>query len=127
MKRQYHHFSTWEDWRDGQYRQSPGDSSEMIISRAARLLSDPVMLKAYMRLVAANWQFSSLQNMTNRNRNRQAWLGQAACSLAVGASEDMTKAAWRTLTAAEQIEANEVADTVILEWENKYAEKETRN
>jgi len=117
MKRIFHSFENWEDWKDGQYRQAPGDCNEYIIERAARVLSNPPLLKLCMSHVASSWKHASEQNLSNRSRNRQAWLGQASCSWIVGASEDMTKAAWHRLSLAEQQAANAVADEVIHEWE----------
>jgi hypothetical protein len=74
-----------------------------------------------MSMVADGWKYSAEVNLSNRNRNRQAWLGQASCCLIVGAPEDLTKQAWHTLTAAEKIAANAVADEVIAAWERRYA------
>ena len=116
MTRVYHHYEKWEDWKDGMYRLDL-EAQEHITLRAARLLSDPALLGIAMRHVIRGWPHSSAVNLSNRSRNRQAWLGQASCSLICGATEDLTKAAWHRLSHAEQLAANQVADEVIAEWE----------
>lgn len=99
-----------------------------LIQKARDLLSDPERLLKSMRIVAHQWPNSAEVNLTNRGRNRQAWLGQAACALESGAPESLTKAAWRQLTESQRIEANKVADIVINEWEViRNAEEAIRN
>lgn len=117
MKRIFHHYQHWEDWKDGLYRQSLSDAEAIIVDRAARLLANPDSLRVAMEHVAMNWKHAAEVNLTNRSRNRQAWLGQAACCFVCGAPEDLTKQAWHMLSMAEKIAANAVADGVIAAWE----------
>lgn len=121
MKRVFHHYEKWEDWREGIYSANAPDPDETLSSRAARLLSDPIMLGVAMRRAVERWPISAEVNLSNRSRNRQAWLGQAACCLVVGAPEVFTSAGWRRLSLAEQEAANLVADEVIAEWEAAHA------
>lgn len=118
MKRIFHHYEKWEDWKDGLYRRTLTPAEDTIVSRAARLLRTPVMLKYAMTHCAFQWGHAADVNLSNSSRNRQAWLGQAACCYVVGASESLTKAAWHRLSTAEQDEANKVADYVIALWED---------
>lgn len=127
MKRIYHHYEKWEDWRDGLYAQSLDTADEMVTLRAARLLSDPLLLRIAMNRAVEKWPHSAEQNMSNRNRNRQAWLGQAACCLVCGTPEHLTKAAWHRLSLAEQTEANCIADTIISDWDSNYAKEKIRH
>lgn len=117
MKRIFCHYEKWEDWRDGLYRKTLDKAEEILVSRAARLLCDTHSLLKSMRDVVERWPNASAVNLSNRSRNRQAWLGQAACCFVCGAPEDLTKTAWHRLTGAEQIAANAIADQVIAEWE----------
>lgn len=127
MKRIYHHFEKWEDWRDGLYATRINTADEILTIRAARLLSDPVMLDIAMAKAVLLWRNSAEQNLSNKNRNRQAWLGQAACCITCGAPEHLTKAAWHRLSLAEQMAANAVADKILSEWDSIYAKKKTRH
>ena len=70
--------------------------------------------------VIDNWKYETEQFLSNQNSNRQAWLGQAACCLAHGASESETRTAWNKLSINQMEQANLIADSVILEWENRY-------
>jgi hypothetical protein len=116
LKRVYHHYSKWEDWKDGLY--SPREEKTTIKKRVIRLLASPSLLLLAMRTVVVVWPFSSEVNLSNRSRNRQAWLGQSAACFVCGANEDTTKSAWRSLSLAEQDSANAIADKVIAEWES---------
>ena len=117
MKRIYHPYDKWEDYKHGLF-----GADEQQTTGAAKLLATPEKLHAAMTHVSRNWKHAAEVNMTNRSRNRQAWLGQAACCYACGANEDTTKRAWRGLTDTERTEANAVADVVIIEWESYYQE-----
>jgi len=94
---------------------SPSD--EELISNAVQLLSNSDLLYLQMSRAVREWCNSGEMNMSNRSRNRQAWLGQAACSIAYGVPENLTKIAWRSLTPEVRSRANAVADMVISEWE----------
>jgi hypothetical protein len=119
MRRIYHHFERWEDWRDGLYRLSvDSNADEILTDRAARLLADPDSLSAMMHAVE-EYKCSAEVNLSNKRRNRQAWLGQAACCFVCGAPESLTKSAWHRLSPAEQDAANAVADKVIAMWEDR--------
>lgn len=121
MKRIFHHYEKWEDWRDGLYRLSVNiDAEEILITRAARLLADPELLLIAMTRVIDEWKVSAEVNLSNPSRNRQAWLGQSACCLLCGAPEDLTKQAWHRLSQGERDYANAIADRVISKWEDRY-------
>lgn len=122
LRRVYYHYSYWEDHAHGMFQITKGDNNN-IIKDAAALLNDPDKLLEAMRHVAFKWKHSAEMNLSNRNRNRQAWLGQASCCYAVEAPEELTKRAWGTLTTKERDTANGVADKVIVEWEERYNAK----
>jgi hypothetical protein len=120
IKQKYHHYEKWEDFKQGMYKLVSRRNNNDLIKGARLLLMNESKLYAAMKHVAFEWSFASDQNMTNRNRNRQAWLGQAACCYSTGATEDMTKQAWHLLSEKEKNRANAVADKIILEWEEHY-------
>jgi hypothetical protein len=72
-----------------------------------------------MEKVTAEWVYSCDQNMTNPSRNKQAFLGQSACCLELGATELEVRTAWGMLTEQERVAANKVADRVSNKWENE--------
>lgn len=123
MKRIYHRYEKWEDYRHQMYCDDLDDSS---VDAAIAVLSNPIVLKDAMMYVAENWKNSAELNLSNTSRNRQAWLGQAACCWLVHSSERSTKEAWNLLDEEMRIIANQVADQVIEFWEKNYAKKNTR-
>lgn len=121
IARIYHHHERWEDYAAGQYALRYADKTVGIES-SAWLLSEPVELYAAMSAVCREWPNASEHNLTNREQNRQAWLGQAACCFKFGVPDFVVKSAWHTLTEAQQQAANAVADQVMNEWEASRAE-----
>lgn len=122
MLRVFLPYTDWEAFHAGLFNLTFTGSD---VDNSAELLKNPELLREQMEESTYAWPNSSLHNLTNESQNRQAWLGQAACCLHHGASEDATKAAWRTLTIEEQTLANQVADEVILKWEGEYANAKT--
>lgn len=96
----------------------PNSARQEAIDAAADLLRDAARLKTAMLDVITDWNVSTAVNLSNRSRNRRAWLGQAACCLLCGATEEETKLGWHQLTASEQAAANAIADDCIGLWES---------
>jgi hypothetical protein len=118
IRRQFYHYTLWEDWRAGLYRM-PRASEQGDAVYAASLLAMADDLRRAMYGVIDVWEVSSAVNLSHVARNRQAWLGQAACCYAVGVPELTTKFGWHLLTESLQAEANAVADEVIAAWEER--------
>jgi hypothetical protein len=62
-------------------------------------------------------------NLTEPSMNRQAWIGHAACYLAIDCPEYITREAWGKLSDRQRDEANAQADRAILQWEQRYAQE----
>lgn len=120
MDRVYFHFKDWEDREFGMYETTCFMDEQKMIQDCVQLLNCPSWLWECMTFVTHNWPNSTAQQLTNIHRNRQAWLGQAACCFAHGAPEYITKKAWNLLSDVYQRKANDVADDVIMDWEQKY-------
>lgn len=121
LERIYHRFELWEDNRYGMYEKTCFMDDHQMMIDCQVLLSCPEWLYEAMSQVTHSWFHSSEHNLSNSNRNRQAWLGQAACCIVHGAPEYLTKLAWHRLTAKQQAAANAVADEVIEVWEIKHS------
>jgi hypothetical protein len=115
MKVDFRPYTEWEDWQAGMYRDVSREEEERLTAAAASLLSDPHRLASAMREVTTEWKNSSEANLHEPPNNR-AWLGQAACAFAENVPEQLTRAAWGTITDAERMQANRIADRVIDEW-----------
>lgn len=123
MNQIFHNYKTWEDYKFGMYENIAFMDDEPLIRQCIDVLSCPEWLWECMTFVSHNWRFSAEQNLTNLSRNRQAWLGQASCCWINGAPEYITKLAWNRLTEKQQNKANQVADEVIKDWEEKYSKR----
>lgn len=119
MKPVFYRYELWECHKMRMYHPQVTPQG---VTCSYDLLRDLERLYRAMDYVANHWKYSATMNLSNRSRNRQAYLGQAACCWLVHSTEDETKIAWRRLTAEEQKLANDVADRVIEEWEASYAE-----
>ncbi len=120
MKRIYHRYEVWEDWRAGMWRQSlPADEEAVILARAVEFTGDAKLYGAFMMRVVKSWPFSTEHNLTNTSLNRQAWVGHAAASLAIGAPEYVTRKAWWMLTEQQRRKANRRADSAIRKFEER--------
>lgn len=120
IERVYHPFSEWEDFKMGMYEKTCYMDDEMMVQASMNTLSCKELLWECMQFVSHNWGRSAEHNLTNHHRNRQAWLGQAACCFIDGAPEYLVKEAWNRLSEGQREEANAVANEVIAEWEWKY-------
>jgi hypothetical protein len=65
------------------------------------------------------WKISCEENLTNKNQNRVAYIGQACCCLIHGVPELITKQAWKQIPIDIQIKANKVAEKIIKIYESQ--------
>lgn len=119
-------FIYWEDYRNGMYDypNSEEEKGEQI-TNAIKVLSDKNLFDEVCKSVLTEWKISSKVNLTNISCNRQAWLGQAACSYKFQITETCTRIAWGLLSEQQRIEANLIADKWIKIFEKNY-ERENR-
>lgn len=76
--------------------------------------------EAMMRVIS-EWPNSCLHNLSGAWQNRKAWIGHAACAIAIECPEDIVREAWGHLTEQQQVLANAEADKAIKEWECRNA------
>ena len=120
MKKVYHHFSKWEDFKCGFYRNVEPKQKKFFSEMSYALLKSPGDLRIAMLDVVRGWKYSTEEMLTNASINRRAWLGQAACAYFCRTPEDLTRDAWNRLTHEEQKKANSVANFVIKFWAKIY-------
>lgn len=89
------------------------------LNNCINLLSSPSIFYSTLKKVLNEWTISCDENLSNIYCNRQAWLGQAACSYLHKAEETITREAWGILSEKKRIEANNIADKIIKEYESK--------
>ena len=122
MKQIYHHYSKWEDVKNGILKNGFDEkTTEELTQMAKSLLCDSDEFYKFAKKVINEWEYASEQHLSNKSRNRQAWIGQATCCYRYGVPEYITKYAWRMMTKEEQDEANYIADGIIKLWEERNA------
>lgn len=102
------------------WRIAPKPERETLLPLAVTFTGDAELYGSYMLKVLEQWPLTCEQNLSDMHQNRKAWIGHAACCLAIGCPEDVTRAAWGLLTEQQQIDANAKAQTAIELWETKY-------
>jgi len=122
MSRIYHPFWLWEDVKNG-ILEDKSEIEEELSTIVRDLLSDSKLFYKTAKKMVKDWKYASEFHLSNRARNRQAWIGQASCCYLYKIPEKITKYGWRLLSFEQQIEANKVADRIIIEWEKENAKK----
>lgn len=112
-------YTDWEDWQHGMYAQSSVPDRTEMVRNAVSLLSSSARLAAAMQSVVDSWPVACDVNLASSPNNR-AWIGQAACCIACGCTEEATRLAWGLIDESVRQEANRIADSVILQYRNKF-------
>ena len=92
----------------------------LFLQRAEIFTGNHRLYGRYMQQVTVKWPNSCINALTDYNLNRKAWIGHAACALALRCPEDITRQAWGLLTDEQRILANRQADRAIQSWEMRY-------
>ena len=92
----------------------------LFLQRAVIFTGNHRLYGRYMQRVTVEWPNSCINALTDYNLNRKAWIGHAACALALRCPEDITRQAWGLLTNEQRILANRQADRAIQSWEMRY-------
>lgn len=119
--RLYRPFWTWEDI--GMWRDVSEQEQRDYLPRAIDFTGDAQRYGAAMLQVLEAMPIACEHNLTEPAMNRQAWIGHAACFLATGIPEYITREAWGQLTQQQRDEANAQADRAIRQWEQAHAQK----
>ena len=92
----------------------------LYLQRAVTFTGNHRLYGRYMQRVTMEWPNSCLNALTDYNLNRKAWIGHAACALALRCPEDITRQAWGLLHNEQRILANRQAERTIYAWEVRY-------
>lgn len=118
LKRVWRPVETWEEisfnmWGEVQNRKDA-------LRRAIIFTGNYRLYGRYMFRVIVEWPNSCVNALTDYTLNRRAWVGHAACALALRCPEDITRAAWGHLTDEQRALANGQASRAIQAWEDAY-------
>lgn len=100
-----------------------GDHAEML-QRAIEFTGDATLYGSFMQRVVVEWPNSCTNALTDANLNQRAWVGHAACALALGCPEYITRKAWGYLTHEQRVLANIEATRAIQCWKMRNIEGE---
>jgi hypothetical protein len=120
MAQVFIHYSFWEDYINGMWRNIYGQERDEYLNKAIKFTGNYRLYGKWMLSVIKEWHYACLHNLTNTAINQQAFIGHCACSMAIGCPEDITRIAWHTLTKKQQDNANLKADYAIMQWNEKY-------
>jgi hypothetical protein len=120
-KRIYHPYWKWEEIRFNMW--GTAKNKEATLKEAIEFTGLHCLYGIFMRRVIHEWQYSCEHNLSAAWQNRKAWLGHAACALAMGCPEDIVRHAWSFLNEDQQIAANKQADNAIVSWEGMQCQK----
>lgn len=118
LKRRWHPFNRWEEIAHNMW----GDVSDhrAALQEAIEFTGNHKLYGRYMMRVVNEWPVSCENALTDRNLNRKAWIGHAACALAMRCPEDIVRKAWGFLTDGQRTLANKEAARAIRFWEITY-------
>ena len=84
----------------------------------AKFLSNDMLFLRAMNRVINEWPVSCEQFLTNVSINRIAWLGQSAACIEIGVPSKF-KSGFNLLSFEDRNKANNLANEVLIAWENK--------
>ena len=117
----WHPYTEWEDL--GMWESCNPKDRKSLVDKAVVFTGDYLLYGSWMKKVIVDMPKSCEHNLSDQNMNRRAWIGHAACYLATGIPEDITREAWGMLTDEQRDLANQQADNAIAGWETMYERK----
>ena len=119
MKRIYHPYTDWEDYKLGMWRKETTENEKVLLDKAIDFTGDHEEYGYWMLQVIEKMPKACEHNLTDFTQNRKAWIGHAACCLAHKIPEYITRDAWGYLNKKQQDDANKQAEKAILKWEKQ--------
>lgn len=119
MKRIYHPYQDWEDYKNGMWRKEKPENEKRLLDKAIDFTGNYQEYGAAMMRVVMEWPITCQHNLTDLTQNRKAFIGHAACCYAFGCPEYITREAWGYLTKKQQDDANKEAEKAIMFWEKR--------
>jgi hypothetical protein len=115
MKRIWVPIDQWEEIRFNMWGEPVNRRRQL--EQAVIFTGNHRLYGRYMQRVIREWPNSCRNALTDLSLNRRAWIGHAACALALRCPEDITRQAWGLLSNEQRQMANRQADRAIHTWE----------
>lgn len=116
--RVYHPVNLWEEIESNMWGEV--EDRKSMLQQAIDFTGNHMLYGSYMLRVIREWPYSCENALTDSMLNRKAWLGHAACAMAIHCPEDITRKAWGFLTHEQRTLANRRAAFAIGAWEESY-------
>jgi hypothetical protein len=116
MKRIYHPYWVWEDFKAGFYNNCSGEVKAKHIKKGIEMFNSKKLTEENMIFVVDNWKYSCEHNLTNQSVNKIAYIGQSACCVYAGIPSTVTMEVWNKLTKEVQERSNMLAQKAIDRW-----------
>lgn len=96
------------------------ENRALMLEQAIEFTGNHKLYGQHMIRVINEWPISCENAFTDQNLNQKAWVGHAACALAINCPEDITRKAWGYLTDEQRFLANREAARAIAHWVKNY-------
>lgn len=116
MKRIYHRYEKWEDYKAGFYDNCTGETKKEKEKLVLEMFNSEELTLKFMNRVVDNWVNSCQHNLTNESMNKIAYIGQGACCLFAGIPSTVTMGMWSKLSKNTQERADKNAKKVLNKW-----------
>ena len=120
IDRVYHPYWEWEEIKYNMW--GDVDDKKLFLEKAVIFTGDHEKYGGFMMRVIREWPISCENALTDQTLNRRAWVGHAACAMAIRCPEKITREAWGKLSDEQRVLANQKADESIREWTRVYRE-----
>jgi hypothetical protein len=118
MKRIYHPYWLWEDYKAGFYNNCSGEEKKIAIKKGIEMFNSEELTRKNMFYVIENWKYSCEHNLTNESLNKIAYIGQSACCIYANIPSTVTMEIWNLLEKNVQERSNNIAIEAINKWNN---------
>lgn len=120
MKRIYHPYWLWEDYKAGFYDNCSGEIKKQLIQKGIDMFNSESLTIDNMLKVINEWKYSCEHNLTNESMNKIAYIGQGACCLYCKIPSRVTMEIWNKLEKEIQDRSNKIAAEILIIWKQKH-------
>ncbi|AID58925.1 hypothetical protein PBI_GAIA_106 [Mycobacterium phage Gaia] len=118
LKQVWHPVHQWEEVAHNMWGKV--DDRAAYLEKAIQFTGNHELYGFFMRRVCKEWPISTENAFTDPHLNHKAWVGHAACALAMGCPEDIVRKAWSYLSDEQKLLANSEASAAISDWRRAY-------
>lgn len=127
MKRIWHNYEKWEDWKNGLYSKSKPADEIIARTKLFELFSNQDLFFHSGIKMIYEWRYSSDYNLSNTTCNRKSYLGQAVACYLYSLPMHFTAKVFTELDKKNQAESNKTAQEIIEYYENNIYDKDHKN